>query len=279
MNDLNLTQGLELGFHSELDINEYHAAGGYSRSQLTQYECLPEKFYNKYIKDSAQQEKPSQALSFGSAFHVIIQEPHLFDEQFAVSKKFDKRTKAGKEAALKFSLDNADKQVITEDELAMLQEMKESVLKNDLASSILANPKTIFESSIVWKDKPTGLTVKCRPDILSSSIIADLKTTQDASPRAFQSSCNKYGYYLQAAMMKIGLESIGQKMDHFIFIACEKAAPFSTACYVLDEESLAFGEAQFRKIMDGLSHSLKTNQWPGYGTQELALPKYLKIEN
>ena len=263
------------GFYESLSNEDYHGSDGFSRSQLKEYGELPEKFYYKYLSGLAPKVK-GKALDIGSAFHVLVQEPHLFNSEFAVIGKIDKRTKEGKKMYAEFEAENKGKIILLESEYDELCAMRDSVFKNKFAADILNHPKTQFETSIFWEDKETGLTLKCRPDMLVSGVIGDLKSTKDASPREFQYSCTKYDYYMQAGMMSEGLESIGETLQSFLFVICEKARPYSSACYFLSDEAIEYGVNKCKDLTRRLAHSLEKNDWPGYEMQEIDLPNYLK---
>ncbi|WP_010597300.1 PD-(D/E)XK nuclease-like domain-containing protein [Rickettsiella massiliensis] len=61
--------------------------------------------------------------------------------------------------------------------------MAESLHQNKVALKLIADAQ--IEQSLYWKDPNTGILCKCRPDILRSSLVADLKTAQDGSAWSF----------------------------------------------------------------------------------------------
>ena len=259
--------------------DEYHGSAGYSRSALWTYNDLPLKFWARYLDPEREQEKDTKALAIGEAFHTLVQEPHLFCERIAVRPEMDRRTKAGKVMYSEFIEQLAGRREITFEEYDKVVLMARQVRKQPFAVDILDNPNTVFEQSIFWVDEDTGLTLKARPDILNGTVCADLKSSKDASPRAFQGSCMSYGYMMQAGMMRLALESIGRKLDAFFFICVEKEPPYATAFYVLDDEAIDFGVQQAKEVAKQLKKSLDENNWPDYGARTLSIPQYAKKGN
>ena len=157
-------------------------------------------------------------------------------------------------------------------------QMYDSLANQQVVIDVISSAK--FEKSIFWRDEETGIMCKCRPDIWNDPVCADLKTTKDASPKGFQSSAMKYGYFLQAAMLYEGLKSIGMPFEAFLFICVEKKKPYSGGMYLLDDAALQHGLYVFRLLLRRFAACQKNNEWPGYGVQSLTIPKYaMESEN
>src|SRR5699024_8245087 len=64
------------------------------------------------------------------------------------------------------------------------------------------------ELSIFWKEDDTWL--KCRPDFLPYDCldIPDYKTCQSVNPETFYKDFLNYGYHIQAAMYKRGIQAV-----------------------------------------------------------------------
>jgi hypothetical protein len=121
--------------------------------------------------------------------------------------------------------------------------MGRTVLRHPAAAMLLGLPGKA-ETTHMWTDASTGLECKCRPDWLTDdgSIVVDLKTTKDASPRGFKQSVANYRYHVQAAWYLHGLEqATGKRPDQFIFICVESTAPYAVAVYAADAEMIERG--------------------------------------
>jgi hypothetical protein len=51
----------------------------------------------------------------------------------------------------------------------------------------------------------------------------------------------KYGYDMQAAWYRRGMEAAGFKLDEFVFVAQEKAYPYASKVFIISEEQMNLG--------------------------------------
>lgn len=261
----------------EISNEEYHAAKGLSRSALWTFKQLPQKYWYEYL--SGQFERPADKESYiiGSMLHTMLLEPQLFDDVYHVMPKVNRATKQGKidyQEALEAS---QGRTLINQEQLIQVLAMADSLKEQDVVRDILAKG-AIFERSFFWTDPDTGVQCKSRPDIWNSPLCADLKTTEDAGYRSFQSSAYKYGYFLQVAMIYEALKAHGFECEKQLFICVEKKPPYSVGLYLLDDEALQFGREQFRSLIRNFAECLEKEVWPDYGIQMLMIPKYATME-
>ena len=73
--------------------NYYDDKEHVTNSMLSWLKQSPAYFKSQIDKKSV----PTDAMTFGSAFHCAVLEPDKFDDLYYVIPKLDKRTKAGKE--------------------------------------------------------------------------------------------------------------------------------------------------------------------------------------
>ena len=66
-----------------------------SASDLKNFLKSPRRYF--YEKNKKSDDSIERHFAVGSATHEYIMEPELFSQNYAVSKKFDRRTKAGKQ--------------------------------------------------------------------------------------------------------------------------------------------------------------------------------------
>lgn len=251
---------------------QYHASEGISRSMLMEFKRSPYHYWYKYVSGLAEKEEPTPAMNLGNAVHTLVLEPSKLENEFRIIPNLDRRTKVGKELYEAFLIESSGKTILTNDQFEQALAMATSVIKNPNSANLFKD--CLVEKSIYFTHKPTGLQVKARPDAWSGSIVMDLKTTAEASLRAFQSSSVKYGYFLQAAIVNEALASIDQFMEHFVFVPVEKSAPHCVAVYMVDGESITESVREFDILMAGLATCLETNVWPGYGIKDLTMPKW-----
>jgi len=262
---------IENGVH-DISNEQYHAADGISRSRLMLLDKSPYHFWYEVYSGKAERKDATPAMNIGSAFHTMLLEPHLFDKEFCVMPNLDRRTKEGKAMYESFLSEAHGKMILTVDQFEKVRDMVEQVASHEIVTTLL--DEAVFEQSIFWTDIETGIQFKARPDIWSSKMVVDLKTTADASAYKLQRSALDYGYYLQAGMMFEACKAIGKPFEMFVMLAVEKEAPHVPAVYMMDDNALQFGIDQFQRYKKQLAECLNSGKWPGYVVQELTVPAY-----
>ena len=217
--------------------------------------------------------KQTKAMADGTAVHAFFLERDKFDTDFVI-KPADMRlnTKAGKE----WALEQKDK-IIVDSELGNnLYEMEKSFM--DSPAKLIHDIKGQTELSYFWDDLGT-IKGKCRPDWLSDdgSIVVDVKTTTDASPRGFQKSISTWGYYLQLGWYLRGLRKLGLPAKQFIFIAIEKTAPFCVGDYRADQEMINYAMKELDQLMPEIQTAMVSNEFPDYTPEitSIGLPPWM----
>ena len=289
----------ENGIHL-ISNNEYHSSQGVSRSALWKLKRSPAHYWHEYLNPNFVKSNPTPDMVLGSLVHTLVLEPEKFDEEYAIKpvaqplppvvrlkdvgrELFDK-IKAEREivsCANELELDvfnttSEGKTIVSLETYEQAQDMARAVLNDDVAKSLLDGANV--EHSIYWTHEHTGLQVKCRPDCFLGSVVTDLKTTRDASFKAFQSDAYRGGYFLQAGMMYKGLQSIGITMEKFVFMCVEKTAPYATATYILDDEAIDYGVNLFDELMGKLKECCDQDRWPAYSMQTLHVPNWAKYD-
>lgn len=273
-----MTNGPDAIKVSGMSAKDYFADHAVSRSQLHVLSKSPAHF--KEAMES--EEKQTAAFSFGTAFHTLILEPDRFAAEYWIGD-IDRRTLAGKELAAKLA-DEGKTQISTKDAEALLG-MKASIESNKYARVLIA--KGEHETSYFWRDELSGIDCKCRPDcrtdLKSCSVIVDLKSCADASTEAFCKDAVKYGYDLQVAMYKEGVEKIENKEHRFIFVAVEKTPPYAVNVLEANDKMYQKGLQDFRYYLGTLRECLDSGIFPSYNgaegkPNELGLPGWLAKE-
>lgn len=207
-------------------------------------------------------------MDLGKAFHDAVLLPEVYAKEYAVSQKFDRRTKEGKAAAEAFAQANEGKTIIDEPTAVKVFAMATSIKTHPGAAALLEAAGE-YELSLFWTDAETGIDCRLRCDkwIPDFNTAFDLKTTQDASGDAFPRSIHTYGYALQAAFYLDGMNACGLPAKYFAFGCVESDAPHGRAVYQLDDESVELGRKQYRKLLNRYAECLKSNCWPSYSDQ------------
>lgn len=248
--------------HCRPDVpNEvYHADRScVSASGLKQILRSPAHF-QAYLQGVTRKETP--AMFMGTAIHARLLEPELYAQEYVVAPVADKRVKDYKE----FEINNANKRIITPDQMAAIEGVAHSVGLHTSATTLLR--AGLVEHSIIWRDEETGIWQKIRPDCLcvdfDTGICLDVKKTLDASPDAFVRACVNYDYDLQAAIYLEGLRQTFKRDFDFVFLAVEEAAPHGCALYGAPSEMLERGERRYRHAMNLLKSCRESNEWSSY---------------
>ncbi len=255
---------------------EYHAHPALGSSGIRLLRQRPSLFKCRVLDGVTEQKR---CFDLGTAFHAAVLEPDAFATNYTLSD-LDKRTKEYKA----FATDNAGKNILNANDYAIVTGMRDGVMRNATAAKLFAKSPEV-EMSYFWNDKITNVECKCRPDALLENkdrlIAIDLKSTRDASARAFQKSVAQYGYHIQAAWYSHGIEVVGGRaVDLFLFIAVEPEPPFDCGVYYLSEDALDIGWRDCQNATKVFAECKKSNLWPGLppGLTELPLPEWYNIE-
>lgn len=252
---------------SRLDLSEMEEAMKRDYLSVSALKAFA-KSPNHYIQYVTQKRQQSKAMSFGSAVHCAILEPEEWDKRYAVAPKVDRRTKAGKEAWANFEQLNSEKEVITIEDYERIICIRDSVSRHGLSAQLLRQAKQVEHrgEAMAFGYKFVGIA-----DILGANYIADLKTTQDASPDQFGRSAVNFGYHLQASLYK---ELFG--LDNFYWIAVETQAPWNVAVYEQSEEAHEISTEKLQRLVS--SFQIWDGKPQGYSEEcmQLDLPRWAK---
>ncbi|MBO5921947.1 MAG: PD-(D/E)XK nuclease-like domain-containing protein [Bacteroidaceae bacterium] len=255
---------------------EYRAKDGVSSTDLKQMTKSPAHF--RYWKDNPQEDTP--ALLFGRAVHKYVLEKDDFFSEFAVMPNYDRRTKEGKAAWLLFLDQNAGKDIITAEDFETVKAMREALYSTPFVEKLLSGRK---ELSFFRKDDSTGLTMKCRPDCLTTledmHLLIDYKSTTDASNDAFMRDAIKLKYDMQMGYYKDIVDAELGREHEVVFIAQEKSAPYVVNILAANEYFIKSGRDMYRTYLDMYAECDSTGNWYGFvkdGVNTLGLPGWLQ---
>src|SRR5208337_4219984 len=221
--------------------------------------------------------KESDAMTLGIATHVAVLEPERFEKQFAV---WTKRTDAGAMSPRRgkdwdeFSLLNASRTILTQDEARIAKEIAKAVRSDATAMKYLdaGDPEVTLEWTIGerhCKGRIDWLTIG-RP------IIVGLKTTRDCRPYQFGSQAAKLDYAIQWAWYADGFEANTGKTPRMVEIVVESAPPYAVATYLIEDDLLVQGRENYIALLRQLADCEAADTWPGpvSGERILSLPSW-----
>ncbi len=109
----------------------------------------------------------------------------------------------------------------------------------------------------------------------------DIKSCPSARIDNFANKMVNEWLYVQAAVYFDGFSAIFKKlydkpMKSFLFAPVEAAAPYSWACYRLNEAGIDLGQRVYKKGLARLAECMAKNHWPAYSerVEDLAPPTY-----
>lgn len=247
------------GVFDDMPAEQYHATEAMSASGA--HQILRSQKHYKLMRD--QRGKQTAAMRFGQALHVGVLEPQRYAEAVVTAPDVNKRTKAGRAELAEFMAANRHRIVISPAERVRALRCAEEVRAHPSAAKLLAGAQT--EKSLFWIDGKFGVPCKARLDIWNFSIVADLKSTTDASREGFARAIATYGYGIQAANYINGCEHIlNQSPQAFVFIAVESDPPHAVGVYAIDTADILFGRARMDVALERYARALDSGRWQGY---------------
>lgn len=209
----------------------------------------------------------TDAMVFGSAFHARMEGPDTFAAAVAVRPTFG-RTKAAQAEAAEWDAANGGKLIISAKEEEQIHAMANSCARKTKLQQLLRGARS--EVSGYYLHPDFGVPCKFRVDIDRShqGIIADYKTTQDASPEAFKWSARKFNYHMQAAFYLDGMSYVtGTPVQDFLIVAVEKPFPHELNIFCLDRDDIEIGRRLYRNALAVYARCVHSGVWPGYADE------------
>jgi len=256
-----------------MDPDVYHSQPEISKSGLDMIAKAPRLYHWHHIDPDGEPLKQTPAMELGEYVHVATLEPDRWQSRYICAPKFDRRTKAGKEQAAQFELENEGKIVVPSDMYDHANRSADAVREHPHAGDLLMLPGRA-EVSMFSEHEETGVGIRGRADYIldGSSSIIDLKTTRDASARKFYYSVRDYRYDVQAAFYLDLLSHFREEVGTFYWVAVEPRPPYMVSLYWAGQDMVNAGREKYYRDLLSYKVCLETNTWPGYvASQELNL--------
>lgn len=217
--------------------DQYHSDKGISASGLK--EISKNSVYH-YLN-----RKPfeSSSMHFGTAVHAAILEPDTFyDIYYPMPEIGDLRKKENKALKIEAEEKSKGKICLTYYDHKRIKSILDNFKKNKLAQQYCKG-----EIELSHYGSYDNVPIRVRPDVMNhvQDFIADVKTTQDASPKGFRSAVYKYNYHLQAAFYMDMLE-----INEFKFICCEVNHPYTVVVHTLDDDFIQLGRKLWQQAFE-----------------------------
>jgi len=232
--------------------------------------------YKAWIEETEAVDTP--ALIFGRAFHCALLEPERFAAAYTVEPDFgDCRFKENKGRRDAWRAENAGKESLSVEDGERIQSMLEAIREHPWARLAIRDGQS--EVTLRWTDEQTGVECKARADYYvpgKAPFVLDVKTCEDASPKAFAKSIATYGYHVQHAHYCEGFRVRGNPLSNYLLLAVEHHAPFAVALYHIDAAAETRGYELRQRAAEDLEKCMQAGDWPAYSNDitSLSLPAW-----
>ena len=274
--------------HKETNA-EYHADVSHvSNSMLKVFAESPQKYYQMFVAKTMPKPEQTPSLLLGSVVHCLFLEPEKFSVEYAVAPQVDRRTKVGKDTWSNFVDESDGKTVVPADVYATATAMVESLMSNELISTIIGTEGKIVEQPIRWIDDMRGLHLKAKPDIyipcgkMPWNACIELKTSSSPG-EGFTRQCANLRYHEQAAFYLEGCREChdAEEQTRFLFIVVGVEPPHDAYCYYLGLDWLETAKKRVNHNLDMLWMCVSSDVWFSPESKvitELEMPKWLNYE-
>jgi hypothetical protein len=249
-------------------MTNYFDINALSYSGLKEFAKSPAHF--KHWQTEARE--PTEAMKFGAALHASLLEP---DKLAVQSGGTTWRTKGFKE----FEHENPEKVCVPEEITGTMALMNCSLVSNRTVKGLLQRAEK--EVEFFWQHPDFGFDCKCKTDLLfvnrGIAIVADIKTTDDATPQAVSRTIANYKYHWQASWYSEAVRRCrGARDVRFFWIFVEKKPPYSVGLYEPDAEMLDVASRQIQELLPDYAECLEADYWPSISsqTQTISLPRW-----
>jgi len=253
-----------LAYHGQLTVGPSISSSGL-RTIFTQ---SPAHYFDtSYLNPERADEDDKEAFILGRAAHHLLLGEDDFSTLFVMRPdELDGAPWHGNRKVCKTWLHDqalAGRTVLTPAQIESIRGMARALAKHDLIQQGILNGQ--IETSLVWKDKETGIWLKSRPDAIPSDSgdVADLKTSVNYG-FDLDNSAAKLRYDIQAALTKWGLrECLGIEMQSFSLVFALKKRPYCVDVLTFHNEDIEQAEKDLRVALRVFARCVETNNWFG----------------
>lgn len=265
-----------------IDVPEdrYHSMKELSRSQLVDFIESPMLYWKRHIvRDPVWQQKPSDAMDFGTFCHEAILIHKDATRGFRVIPDHV-LSASGSRAGAKWKdweAANAGVAHFKSHEVGPWLAMWDSLKCNEHARRLLLDnyEQSYEEKTVLWSHE--GVDMRCRVDRVIPGHIVDLKTCANGDLNAIEREIENRKLYVQAAFYQWGWSIAAGEELPFTFVFVEKSAPFRTVCVTLDSQWIDDGMSEIIWSLDRLQQCATNDDWTdpcNRGVFTLSRPKW-----
>lgn len=261
--------------------DDYHKdTSRISKSGLDLINRSPAHYWERYINPNPAPRPEKEWQRTGGALGCAVLEPDDFPLRYTILDDIEicKEIGGAKPRSTNKYKDWYDKEtiklqgkIILEPEYySQLIIMRDKVRAHPACKTILADG--ISERTFYFTDAQTGVKCRIRPDWITNKLgyLADVKTTENASPEAFGRSAFKFRYHVQDPFYTDGMRENGFVSKGFIFMCVEKEPPHNVAAYFVPPDVERLGRTEYKQNLYTFADCTEKKIWPGY--DDLVMP-------
>lgn len=215
----------------------------------------------------------SPDITLGIAAHVLLLEPEQFNDRYCTAPDFhlddanctdkgiqseSKATKYVKRKLTEFRHNNAEKTILTQDEMLRCQNCIAAIRNREKLCESLSE----CQKEVVLFGNIFGVECKGRVDAHNRDILYDLKTTRDASPVQFGRRFASLHYAFKLAFYRELLRQNGCDCEVKV-IAQETSGDFDNVLYHVPNIVLENEMQRIERVMTSYRQCLATGEWHG----------------
>lgn len=229
-------------------------------------------YHSMYVE-----EKNSEALTFGSAFHIALLQPDQVEQLVVREIPGPFRSNAAKEERAEFRKAHSGRIILPHDEWDQLLHMRDACYRYKLPRQLLTAPGR-SEVAILWDDGEWGIRCKVKIDRCIQEwrgyfTLLDLKTIgRHATRENVTRAIGDFGYQRQEAMYRRGVEvHTGPVAMPYLLLFVPKVAPYIPAVYQMEYEDLEQGRHEIAEAVEKYKKATSTGAWPGHGMEPMSV--------
>jgi hypothetical protein len=124
----------------------------------------------------------------------------------------------------------------------------------------------------LWQEE-NGVWCRMRMDEWQADegLIVDVKTAENANPKALPNHCYSFGYDIQDAAYRSGVETILPALQgrvRMLFAFCETTPPYACVVTPLAGTLRAVGSSRWKAAVTAWGECVKSGKFPGYTVEE-----------
>ena len=254
----------------DMPTEAYHAHPALSSTGARRLLECPAKFAYEREHGST----PTKAMERGTAAHLAVLG---VGPDLVVVDAPDWRTKTARAKRDAARAEGAVPLLAAEYERVLA--MAEAIRQHPVAGPLFAPGDGLAEVSLFWTDPDTGVACRARLDWARTPrpgrrlVIADYKTTTDASPQAIGRSIATYGYHQQGEWYETGAAACGLAPDGAVMLLVfqETTAPYVVTVAQLAPSDLMLAAAKNAAARRRFAECTASGVWPGYADNPLII--------